>query len=155
VRLASRTGRRIEAAVSESESAELKKGDTVQLAVGERSATGPIVEIVGATDPATRRRVVRVDLPEGFDPPVGSFARLVLPGPGAKRLVAPSAAVVKKGGLELAYVVGSDGLVSLRYVQTGGEAGAGETLIRSGLASGERVVIDPPADLAAGVKAAP
>ena len=46
----------------------------------QRRGRAAIVEIVGAVDPATRRRTVRVDLPAGVEPPVGTFARLRLPG---------------------------------------------------------------------------
>jgi RND family efflux transporter MFP subunit len=153
VRLASAKGRRVEAAPGEEEAAQLAVGDAVPVALGNRILEGRVVEIVGAVDPATRRRIVRVDLPAGIEPPVGSFARLRLPGPSAPRLVAPARAVVTRGALEIAWTVGSDGRVFLRYVRTGPPAGQGLVEIRSGLEAGERVVLDPPEDLAAGTRA--
>jgi RND family efflux transporter MFP subunit len=151
VRLASLTGRRVEAAPGEMEAGLLKTGDTLEIAIGGRTITGRVAEIVGAVDPATRRRTVRVDLPEGFEPAIGSFARLVLPGPSTPRLLVPERAVIARGGLEMAWALGPDGRVVLRYVRTGSRA-AGSVEIRSGLQAGERVVLDPPADLEAGTR---
>ncbi len=153
VRLSSAKGRRVEAAPGEGEAARLAVGGVLPVTLGDRVVEGRIVEIVGAVDPETRRRLVRVELPAGVEPPVGSFARLRLPGPPAARLVVPARAIAARGGLEIAWAVGGDGRVSLRYVRTGPPAGAGLVEVRSGLEAGERVVLDPPADLAAGTRA--
>ncbi len=152
VRLASLSGRRVEAAPGEEQAARLSNGDQVEVVVEGRAVTGRVVEIVGAVDRETRRRIVRVDLPPGVEPAVGSFARLLLPGPEAERLIMPARAVVKRGGLELSWAVGPDGRVALRYVRTGPALGDGRVEVRSGLAAGERVVLDPPADLEAGTR---
>ena len=154
VRLASAAGRRVEAAPGEERAAQLSVGDAVQVELGGRTYDARIGEIVGAVDPVTRRRTVRVDLPGGAEPPIGTFARLRLPGPEEPRLFAPARAVVPRGGLELAWAVGPDGIVALRYVRTGPPAAGGLVEIRSGLQAGERVVVDPPADLEAGTRIA-
>lgn len=151
VRLASASGRRVEASPGEAEAALLKTGDALEIAIGGRTITGRVAEIVGAVDPSTRRRTVRVDLPAGEEPPIGSFARLLLAGPATPRLLVPEKAVVAHGGLEIAWAVGPDGRVVLRYVRTGGRSG-GSVEVRSGLEAGERVVLDPPADLEAGTR---
>jgi RND family efflux transporter MFP subunit len=153
VRLASTTGRRVEAAPGEDDAARLTLGQSVPVVIGSRAVDGRIVEIVGAVDPATRRRIVRVDLPAGVEPPVGSFARLRLAGEKASRLLVPDRAVVSRGGLQIAWAVDSDGRVSLRYIRTGSAAGSGMVEVRSGLSAGERVVLDPPDDLTAGTRA--
>jgi multidrug efflux system membrane fusion protein len=149
IRLASLSGRRVEAAPGEEEAARLSPGDAVDVTVEGRTVTGRVAEIVGAVDPQTRRRTVRVDLPSGVEPAVGSFARLILRGPATERLLVPARAIVARGGLELAWVVGTDGRVALRYVRTGGAAGDGKVEVRSGLEAGERVVLDPTPDLKA------
>ncbi len=154
VRLSSAKGRRVEAAPGEEAAARLAVGDAVKVVLGDRVVEGRIVEIVGAVDPQTRRRIVRVGLPADVEPAVGSFARLRLPGAAAaSRLVVPARAIAARGGLEIAWAVGTDGRVSLRYVRTGAPAGDGLVEVRSGLEPGERVVLDPPADLAAGTRA--
>jgi RND family efflux transporter MFP subunit len=152
VRLASIEGRRVEAAPGEEEAARLSPGDEVEIELGGRSLRGRIAEIVGAVDPATRRRTVRVDLPSGIEPAIGTFARLRLPGPKRLRLLLPERAIVARGGLELAWAIGADGLVSIRYVRTGPTAAGGLVEIRSGLEAGDLVVLDPPADLEAGAR---
>jgi RND family efflux transporter MFP subunit len=154
VRLASARGRRVEAAPGERETERLTPGEDIVVVLEGRTLTGRIAEIVGAVDPATRRRIVRVDLPAGVEPPVGAFARLHLPQEKTARLFAPSRAILARGGLELAWAVGPDGAVALRYVRTGPPSGEGLVEIRSGLEAGERVVLDPPADLAAGTRVA-
>jgi RND family efflux transporter MFP subunit len=151
VRLASASGRRVEAAPGEAEAALVKPGDALEVVIGGRTITGHVAEVVGAVDPSTRRRTVRVDLPSGEEPPIGSFARLLLAGPAAPRLLVSERAVVARGGLEIAWAVGPDGRVALRYVRTGSRAG-GSVEVRSGLQAGERVVLDPPADLEAGTR---
>jgi RND family efflux transporter MFP subunit len=152
VTLATASGRRIEAAPGEREATRLSVGDVVEVEIAGARVPGRVAEIVGAVDPATRRRTVRVDLPAGTEPAVGTFARLLLPGPRQPRVLAPSRAVVTRGGLELAWAVGPDGMLSLRYVRTGPSAAGGLVEIRSGLEAGERVVLDPPADLEAGMR---
>ncbi len=154
VRLASAKGRRVEAAPGEREAGRLSPGEDVVVVLDGRTLTGKIAEIVGAVDPSTRRRIVRVDLPPDVEPTVGTFARLRLPGEKVPRLVAPSRAIVARGGLELAWAVGADGAVALRYVRTGPPAGEGLVEVRSGLEAGDRVVLDPPADLQAGTRVA-
>lgn len=152
VRLASITGRRVEAAPGENEAALLEPGQRAEVLLGDRSVEGRIAEVVGAVDPATRRRTVRVDLPAGVEPPIGSFARLRLAGPTARRLVVSSRAITARGGLEIAWTVGPDETVSLRYVRSGTPAAGGQVEIRSGLEAGDRVVLDAPASLEAGTR---
>lgn len=154
VRLASLSGRRVETAPGEQQASLLAPGDALELVVAGRTVTGRVAEIVGAVDPATRRRTVRIDLPAGFEPAVGAFARVILPGPAATRLLVPERAIVLSGGLEIAWAVGPDGRVALRYVRTGSRAGA-LIEVRSGLEVGEQVVVDPPADLEAGTRVKP
>jgi RND family efflux transporter MFP subunit len=152
VRLASAHGRRVEASPGEQEASRLSAGDEVELELGGERLKGRVAEIVAAVDPATRRRLVRIDLPPGVEPAIGTFARLILPGPSQPRLLVPGKAIVTRGGLELAWAIGEGGGVSLRYVRTGPAAGDGLVEVRSGLAAGDRVVIDPPADLEAGTR---
>jgi RND family efflux transporter MFP subunit len=152
VRLASLQGRRVEAAPGESEAALLAPGQRVDVLLGDRVVLGTVAEIVGAVDSATRRRTVRVDLPAGVEPPVGSFARLRLVGASGQRLLIPLRAIVSRGGLEIAWTVGHDETVSLRYVRTGPAADGGRVEVRSGLEAGERVVLDPPFNLEAGTR---
>lgn len=155
VRLASRSGRRVETAPGEEDAARLSVGQIVPVVVGGRVLESRVAEIAGAVDPATRRRIVRLDLPAGEEPPVGSFARVRFPGAPAPKLLADARAIVSRGGLELAWVVEADGGVVPRYVRTAASAVPDRVEARSGLEAGDRVVLDPPADLEAGTRVHP
>lgn len=61
----------------------------------------------------------------------------------------PAAALVQREGGDAAFVVGDENRVELRKVQLGGPLGE-DRQVTSGLAPGETVVLDPPADLADG-----
>ncbi|WP_298579712.1 efflux RND transporter periplasmic adaptor subunit [uncultured Luteimonas sp.] len=72
------------------------------------------------------------------------------PGSEPRRGVrVPAAAVVQREGADAVFVVGADNVAELRRVEAGREAGEGRE-VTSGLAPGETVVVDPPAELADG-----
>ena len=98
---------------------------------------------------------MRLDLPAGEEPPVGAFARVRLPGVPGSKLLANARAIVSRGGLELAWTVGPDGGVVPRYVRTAASDVPDRVEVRSGLEAGDRVVLDPPADLEAGTRIRP
>lgn len=150
VRLASLEGRRVEAALTEEAAAALLPKQPMVMLLGAERLEGRLEEIVAAVDSASRRRVVRVALPPGAKTAVGSFARILVPGASVERLAVPSAAIVRAGGLETAFVVGSDARLSLRYVKTGIALPNGRVEILSGLDAGERVVLRPGSALASG-----
>ncbi len=81
------------------------------------------------------------DLPRGVVP--GTAAKVLLPAGQAQRLVMPAAAVLRRGELTAAYVVGQDGRSRLRQIRVGEAAGAGLIEVLSGLDAGERVRLDP------------
>jgi RND family efflux transporter MFP subunit len=64
---------------------------------------------------------------------------------------APAAAIVQRGGQDVAFVVDGEGRVAQRAVRTGIALGDGRQ-VRSGLAAGDVVVLDPPAELKDGGK---
>jgi RND family efflux transporter MFP subunit len=65
--------------------------------------------------------------------------------------LAPKSAIKTEGDMTYAYVVGADGLVDRRAVKVGGADGD-RIEILAGLRAGERVIVSPPADLAAGAR---
>jgi len=154
LRLASRRGRRVEAAVAEADAVSLRVGQGARIGLGDEVVAGRIAEIVGATDAASRRRIVRVDLPDGVAAAPGGTARLLLDGAFRQRLSVPESAVTRRGGLTLVWVVAEDGVVAIRYVAAGAKAGKDRVEIRSGLQKGERVVVSPPLDLVEGARVA-
>ena len=72
--------------------------------------------------------------------------------PDARPVVlVPKAAIVTNGSQSYAFVVDGSGVVDRRAVSTGGTDGD-RLEVRAGLNAGERVVLSPPAALAAGAK---
>ncbi|NLC62331.1 MAG: efflux RND transporter periplasmic adaptor subunit, partial [Gammaproteobacteria bacterium] len=67
----------------------------------------------------------------------------------ARTLRIPQAAVAERGGATVAFAVGGEDRVERRPLQLGGAIGD-QREVRSGLAPGDEVVLDPPADLADG-----
>ena len=70
---------------------------------------------------------------------------------GRPVLLVPKAAIVTGGSQSYAFVVDAGGVVDRRAVSTGGTDGD-RLEVRAGLNAGERVVVSPPATLAAGAK---
>ena len=123
----------------------------------------PFAAHVITTIPSADREKATVQVRIGFDALDGR----VLPDMGvkvaflsdegasegaAKKLVqVPRAAVRASGGSDYLLVVDADGLVERRAVRLG--AGSGDPAeVMAGIAAGERVVIEGPAELAAGTK---
>jgi len=101
-----------------------------------------IRSVAPAGDPATHRFEVKADVGSAPGLRSGLFARLVLPSPTAEtRLLVPESAVFRRGGLYGLYVV-QEGRARLRWVAVGETVG-GQTEIRSGVAAGEHVALEP------------
>jgi RND family efflux transporter MFP subunit len=104
-----------------------------------RQATGRVVEIVPASDPASRTVTVRVHLEDVTDVLPGMFGRVRIPTRPERVLAVPSSAVVRAGQLTMVEVV-RDGQVERRTVQLGRTIGDRFEVL-SGLAPGEAVVL--------------
>jgi len=153
IELQGETGLELVASVEADLVGALRPGEAIDAQVDGQS--GPVRAVVRAVapagDPSTHRFEVKADLPGVAGLRAGLFARLLLPAPGAAeaRLFVPASAVFRRGGLQGVFVI-AEGRASLRYVAAGASQ-AGRTEIRSGVAEGERVALDP-APLADGVR---
>ena len=107
-------------------------------------------QLLPTVDAASHTLELRLDLPANTDAAPGMFARAWLSGPdsgagaGQVRLFVPSQALVRRSELAAVYVIGSDGKPSLRQVRPGRSEGS-RVEILSGVATGERVALDPQA----------
>lgn len=133
--------------VSQAQAAGFTPGASVPVLLDgreDRPVAGRVRSLTPAADPATRRFGVEVLLPN--DPAVrsGMFGRVRLPseaGPGAPSgtVLAPSAAIVDRGGLTGVFVVGKDQRVNFRWIRLGDQIGE-RTEVTSGLTAGERIL---------------
>ena len=113
-----------------------------------RSVDASALRIPPAADPATHSFRVLVELPlddHGVFP--GTLVKVIFVSGEEERLLVPPEAVVRRGELTAAYVVGPDGRISLRYLRLA-SPGADGVPVLAGLAAGDRVATDP---VAAGI----
>jgi RND family efflux transporter MFP subunit len=113
---------------------------------------GQMVFVDNALDPrsGTIRAKAELPNPDGFLTP-GMFGRVRLLGSGMyKAMLIPDESIVTDQTRRLVYVVGADGKVLLRTVETGPMV-VGLRVIREGLAPTERVVLDGLARLQPGM----
>ena len=99
-----------------------------------------MAEVAPAADPVSRTAPVKIKIPAGPDLRAGQFARVTLASSDELTLVLSESAVIKKGQMDLVFVV-EDTLARLRLVRTG-VSYDGEVEILSGLEPGELIVID-------------
>ncbi len=113
-----------------------------------RSVEASALRIPPAAETATHSFRVLVELPandHGVFP--GTLVKVAFVSGEEERLLVPARAVVRRGELTAAYVVDSNGRISLRYLRLG-SPGADGVPVLAGLAAGERVAMDP---IAAGI----
>jgi RND family efflux transporter MFP subunit len=134
---------RVSAAVPATALAAGAQGARVLLAGQPGPITPERVQVLPTVDAASLTREVRADLPADVNVAPGLFARLALPAAeGAKRMIVPRGAVVRRAEMTGLYVLDANGAPRLRQVRLGPVAGD-EVEVLSGLDAGERVVIDP------------
>ena len=137
----------LQATVSESESKNLKSGQTLPFESDGRTGLAQITALSPGGDPISHRSSLRARvLKGGADLRTGSFARLRLPfsvtaTPG---LSIPRSALVQRGELNGVFII-KDGKAQLRWLSLG-EAEGDRFPVKAGLAQGEAIV-DQPGDL--------
>lgn len=141
---------RLEARVPEQAAQGLARGRTLPVRIDglDRELAGTVGEIDPAADALTRTVLVKVDLPPAPGVRSGRFGRLALPFSADEAVTVPSAAVVRRGQLEMVFVV-DGGVARLRLVRTARQTG-GAVEVLSGLAGGEVVAASDTAQLVDG-----
>ena len=134
----------LEVTVDESEAAAVTMGAPVPVSfdASERQITAKVAQIVPASDPGSHSFLVKLDLSATSDLRSGQFGRVRFPKGTREALLIPSAAVVSRGQLQNIYVVGTNGIASLRYITTS-RTDDKRTEVLSGLQAGEQVVAEP------------
>lgn len=136
---------RLEVQVDESKIGAVKLGESVPVvidALNDQSIVGKVVQIVPAADPASRTFTVKIDLPANPQIRSGLFGRARFPRGERESIAIPKTAVMSRGQLQAVYLVGSDQLVSLRFVTLGAASGD-QVEVLSGLQNGDRIVVQP------------
>src|SRR5262249_36508289 len=112
--------------------------------------TGRVAE-VSRIDATGHGFLVKIDLPPSGNLRSGMFGRALFTGASHPMLSAPLAAVVRRGQLSFAFVVGSDGMARLRPLITG-RAFGDRIEVLAGLADGDELVMSPQPSIADGTR---
>lgn len=113
------------------------------------SLVAEALRVPPAADPNTQSFRVQVTLPKG-DHGVfpGTLVKVAFVTGEQSQLLAPAAAIVRRGEITGVYVESEQGRVSFRYIRTGTPSADGRVPVVAGLAAGEKIALDP---IAAGV----
>ena len=148
------TAVRLEVALDEARASHVALGQSVDVEIGDRSAanywTGPArVMEIARLDPASHSFLVKLDL---AGPPAlrsGVFGRARFAGPTRQTLAVPASAAVHRGQLTFVYIVDAQNRARLQHVSAGAEARE-QIEILAGVREGDRVIVNPPAQLSDG-----
>jgi RND family efflux transporter MFP subunit len=136
---------RLEATVDESGMRYVRLGETVPVifdALGTEPFSGKVVIIAPAADPGSHSFLVKVELPGNSALRSGLFGRARFPKGQRSSLVIPRDSIITRGQLQAVYVIGPDGMASIRYVTLGGSSG-NQVDVLSGISAGDRVIVAP------------
>ncbi|MBI3447551.1 MAG: efflux RND transporter periplasmic adaptor subunit [Acidobacteria bacterium] len=138
------SGLRVQASLSAGQADRCRIGDVVEAVLEDGAAVPSRVAILGpAGEPASRRFLVKADLPAGTRARPGSFARLRLAHEAAPHVaLVPSAALFERGALTGVYVV-ENGRAWIRWIRPGTVEGSTAVAL-AGVRPGEIVILDPP-----------
>ena len=110
---------------------------------GEGRIEAAAVTIFPFADSASNTFRVRIELPQGqFSLYPGMFVKVAFVVGQSRRLLVPTAALLRRNEVTGVYVVGEDEQVRMRQVRVGGTFD-GRTEILAGLGEGERIAADP------------
>jgi len=139
---------RLEAAVQESQINKIHLRDQVHVqidALGQQELAGTVVEIVPASDPASRTCLVKISiaLPGGNQQIIrsGLYGKARFLIGQTQAITIPQKAVVERGQLTSVYVVDQSGIARMRLVKTG-KTYSNRVEVLSGLREGEQIVVD-------------
>jgi len=126
-------------------------GDSVTITITSINATvkGRVDEISPSADPVSRTFTVKIGLPAVAGLRPGQFGRLQLSAGGDETIFIPRRALVRRGQLDLVYVVNADNRAMLRLIRIGRQF-PDRLEILAGLRENERVVIEGQRDLSDG-----
>jgi RND family efflux transporter MFP subunit len=141
---------RLEVSVDERDLSHVQMGEAVPVAIdalGDQPLSGKVAQIVPAADPASRSFTVKIGLPGNKNLRSGIFGRAAFTRGTRQAVFVPQSAVTEHGQIQTVYVVGENGIATLRYVTLGsttaGTAHAESREVLSGLNAGEILVAAP------------
>ena len=140
--------------VPESLIVQMQSGQDVPVYIDalDRTVNGTVDQIVPAADPRSHSFTARLDLPSTANLIPGMFGQLQLMpnSPSSRQVVTiPTEAVIERMGLKGVFVA-SDGEAEFQQITTG-QRQDGQVEVFSGLSPGDRVIVEPIAQVRAGM----
>jgi RND family efflux transporter MFP subunit len=138
-------GLRVTASIPQYRLKEMRNVNTARVEFPElgKWVTATAVSVLPTADAATHVSQVRVSLPPVPEATPGMFARVHFVLGQASKMTVPASAVVRRGEVAAVYVMTADNRTSLRQLRLGEAVGEGEIEVLAGLASGDKVIIEP------------
>ncbi len=135
----------------ESKLGQLTVGDSLRVSLStiDTIVKGRVEEVSPSADPVSRTFMVKMALPNAPGIRPGQFGRLLIPAGGDETIFIPRNALVKRGQLDLVYVVNAEHKAMLRLVRIGRQY-PDRLEVLSGLRENERVVVTGQRDLSDG-----
>jgi RND family efflux transporter MFP subunit len=133
---------RFEVGIPESRRSFIALGDTLLILIDPTGAqiSGKVIEISPSADAASRSYLTKLEIPRADGIRGGQFGRLLLPAPADGGLLIPSSALIKRGQLEIVFVISADRHAEARLVRSGRRM-ADRIEILAGLSDGEQVAV--------------
>jgi RND family efflux transporter MFP subunit len=135
----------------------LKDGDAAEVIVPEMPGQrfhGVVARHAGALQPGTRTLLTEVDIDNAdgvLAAGIYGVVRLSVPRPHPVVIVPSNAVIFDRNGLRVALF--DNGVVRLRQLDIAEDDGA-QVVVRAGVNPGDRVILNPPADLTDGMRVA-
>ncbi|MGO9742905.1 MAG: efflux RND transporter periplasmic adaptor subunit [Roseiarcus sp.] len=132
----------------------LRVGDRLPVSLDAVNVWAIVSQIYPGADDLHHTVTVKAALPPGVAAAPGMYgiAWIEQPGGGGEQATAPSipmSAIVYRGSLPAAFVIGADGTAEMRILRLG-EVSGDQVAVLAGLQTGERVVAHPAPDLESG-----
>lgn len=124
----------------------LHAGEAIHFSTEDRDYLGRMLSVVAAADPQTHTHLLRIGIPADAGLMSGRYVRVHVPVSEQPSIRIPVAALAERAGITGVFTVEADGRARFRLVHAGESAG-GLVEIQSGLTAGERIVLDPGADV--------
>jgi RND family efflux transporter MFP subunit len=120
----------------------IQPGMKIRLEIGSGKVTGTgIVSVISpAGDPATRKFLVKIDIPKSLDPSTGDFGMAGIKVGKSKGIAIPKDAIHDNGGILNVFAVGAENRADMRIIRIGREMAEGVE-VTTGLNPGDRIII--------------
>lgn len=151
LRLEMEGGLRVAVHLPEAAASAAVPGAAVRVEAGGASHRGVIERASPAADPTSRTVLVKIRLEREAALRPGAYVRVAVPRGAAPRVAVPVTALLRRGQLTGLFVLDDSGIARFRLVRTA-PLGEDRAAVLSGLAEGERYVVEPPAALADGMR---